>query len=562
METIEKILDNAITGKDYNKNQHVLSPNQFERFQRFSKRVNKFSANFAFFDTEGELVLLSETGELKTDVGALKELSLRVLAANCDDSFGRVYCESEASRTVLSVVLKSSHSPVGTALIDFCNNTYTNHIDIREVFSEMLELLAENFSISFRTDKQIEKITGELSEVYEELVLLYKLSSNMKVIEQDSNFLQMACDSLTDIVSVEGIAILLKKRIDGENQMVVAAGSGLIDIDERMKVILYSRVEKELNRGKEALLDSEVDTPFIYEWSDNIDSIIAVPLYGKKKAGAKPADNPENSNSIIGLMVAVNRIAKPDFDSIDLKLFNSVANSCAVFVENSRLFGDLKELFIGSLKALTSSIDAKDQYTHGHSERVAFISRWIAEKLVDRGALEESQVHKVYLAGLLHDIGKMGIDESVLRKNGKLTDQEFDFIKTHPSTGAGILNQIKQMREIVPGVLYHHERLDGSGYPEGLAGDKVPVIARIIGLADSFDAMTSDRTYRKAMTVDQALERIEEGLGSQFDEEIGRIFIDSNIYHLWNLMNGDTKEIYGADDSVEYGAMAVGALIR
>jgi len=239
-----------------------------------------------------------------------------------------------------------------------------------------------------------------------------------------------------------------------------------------------------------------------------------------------------------------------------------VASGCAVFIENGRLFKDLKELFIGSLKALTSSIDAKDQYTRGHSERVAFISRWIAERIDDQGPLKEDQIHKIYLAGLLHDIGKMGVDEVVLRKKGKLTEQELNHIRMHPSIGAGILGEIKQMRDIVPGVLYHHERIDGKGYPSGLVGKQIPLVGKIVGLADSFDAMISKRTYRRAMTVEEALAEIEKGLGTQFDEEVGRVFIDSDVHQLWDIMQHGFTEIYGNRDSVEYGTVAVGSIIR
>jgi HD-GYP domain-containing protein (c-di-GMP phosphodiesterase class II) len=269
-----------------------------------------------------------------------------------------------------------------------------------------------------------------------------------------------------------------------------------------------------------------------------------------------------NNQSIMGMMVAVNRIGKRDFDSTDIKLFNSVAGGCAVFIENGRLFRDLKELFIGSLKALTSSIDAKDKYTHGHSERVAFISRWIAERLSETEPLDEEQIHKIYLAGLLHDIGKIGIDEAVLRKTGKLTDEEFDRVRRHPLIGAGILREIKQMRDIVPGVLCHHERLDGRGYPNGLAGDQVPLSGRIVGLADSFDAMTSKRTYRDALSVEIALDEIERGLGTQFDEKIGRIFLDSDIDQLWEIIRDGFSEIYSGGQTQDYGATAVGTLIR
>jgi HD-GYP domain-containing protein (c-di-GMP phosphodiesterase class II) len=270
----------------------------------------------------------------------------------------------------------------------------------------------------------------------------------------------------------------------------------------------------------------------------------------------------QNDNSTTGLMVAINRIDKPDFNSIDVKLFNSVANSCAVFIENGRLFNDLKELFIGSLKALTSSIDAKDPYTRGHSERVAFISQWIAEGIAGEETLKEEQIHKIYLAGLLHDIGKIGIGEAVLCKEGKLSERELSHIRKHPSIGAGILGGIKQMRDIVPGVLCHHERIDGRGYPNGLAGKQIPLIGKIVGLADSFDAMISKRTYRRAMTIEETLEEIEKGLGTQFDEKAGRVFIDSDIYQLWDIIKDGFTEIYGTGSSVEYGTVAVESIIK
>lgn len=342
----------------------------------------------------------------------------------------------------------------------------------------------------------------------------------------------------------------------------MAAGSGLIDIDERMAAILHSRLADEVSRGAEALLDSEVDSPFRYEWPNSIRNIIAVPLRGKEKNEADSVMRAEQDASIIGLMVAVNRMDKPDFDSTDVKLFTSVASGCAVFIENGRLFNDLKELFVGSLRALTNSIDAKDQYTRGHSERVALISRWIAERITGENVLEEEEIHKVYLAGLLHDVGKIGIEESVLRKAGRLTDEERQCITRHPAIGASILRGIKQMRDIVPGVLCHHERIDGKGYPNGLAGDDIPLIGRIVGLADSFDAMTSKRTYRNAMSVERALEEVRRGLGTQFDESLGHTFLNSDISHLWDIIQDGGTQVYGTGHIADYGIAAVGTLLR
>jgi HD-GYP domain-containing protein (c-di-GMP phosphodiesterase class II) len=556
----------------------TLTISQQSQFESFGAKINKFGVNFAVCNTADEIVLLCEAGAFQSNNEQLSKLNHQVLdkyngqSASEESGSGISIWRFGDTNLILAVVLRSARvsnkdgDVIGTAFIDMgekssyqgCVTPYNtgsgNSVKTdSDYFAQMLGLLEEKFQAETKAEKQIEMVGSELAQTYEELVLLHKISTNMKVTESDANFLQMACDSLTEIVSVEGIAILLEKTIDDKQQLVVAAGSGLIDLDEETAAMLHSGLVEEINSGKEALLDSEVDSAFKYDWPSNINNIIAVPLCGKEKT--------ETGNGIMGLMVAINRIGKQDFDSTDIKLFNSVAGGCAVFIENGKLFKDLKELFIGSLKALTSSIDAKDKYTHGHSERVAFISRWIAEKLSEQEQLDEDQINRVYLAGLLHDIGKIGIEEEVLRKKGKLTDEEYECIKQHPSIGAGILHEIKQMRDIIPGVLSHHERVDGKGYPDGLVGEQIPLIGKIVQLADSFDAMTSRRTYRDAMTVEQALEQIEKGLGTQFDEKIGRIFLDSDIGLLWDIIQNGFNKIYQSGSSAEYGAAAVGTLI-
>jgi HD-GYP domain-containing protein (c-di-GMP phosphodiesterase class II) len=552
-----------------------IEPLQLHELQKFGSRINHFGYNFGVLDTDGNFVVFCEGESFKSNKQQLEEFGKLVINQNCEKNDlsqkNREVKHLNNTNYVLAVVLEtycSEYKPsetVGAAMIDFGEissermNTFSENI---KYFEEILFLLADNFKIKTQSHKQIEMVSTELARVYEELVLLHKMSTNMRVTEADSNFLQMACDNLTEIVYVEGIAILLEKSIDNEQHFVIAAGSGLIDIDEQTSESLYDRLTDEINSGKDALLDSEVDAPFKYNWPDYIKNIIVVPLCGKDKGESSFTSRTQNDNYIIGFMVAINRIGKQDFDSTDVKLFNSVASGCAVFIENRRLFKDIKELFIGSLKALTSSIDAKDNYTHGHSERVAFISRWIAEKLSEQEQLEEEQLHTVYLAGLLHDIGKIGIDETLLRKNGKLNEEEFTRIKMHPAIGAGILREIKQMRDIVPGVLCHHERVDGRGYPDGLSGDQIPLIGKIVGLADSFDAMTSKRTYRDAMSIEQALAEIKKGLGTQFDEKIGRVFLESDVYKLWEIIRDGFGDVYRNSASAEYGTAAVGMLIK
>jgi HD-GYP domain-containing protein (c-di-GMP phosphodiesterase class II) len=547
----------------------VLDASQRRDLEKFGERLARFGVNFAVVAADGALVVRVSGGRFESNADQLTEAGRHILdraiQQHCEGGEVPLWQLADAS-LLLGVpllrppVASGYREPVGVALLDLGDGAAGGAAV--EYFQEMLRLAAQNFQTAIRTEEQIETVGVELARVYEELVLLHRISMNMRVTESDTNFLQLACDSLTDIVLVEGIAVLLERIVEGDRKLVVAAGSGLIDIDDGMAAALQGRLTEEMSRGREALLDSEVDSPFRYAWPASVRNIIAVPLCAKDKGDSSSVRRGKGTVSIIGLMVAVNRVDKPDFDSTDIKLFTSVASGCAVFIENGRLFNDLKELFVGSLKALTNSIDAKDPYTRGHSERVALISRWIAERVAEREPLEEEQIHKIYLAGLLHDIGKIGIDESVLRKNGKLTPEERACIGRHPSIGAGILRGIKQMREIVPGVLCHHERVDGTGYPDGLKGDEIPLTGKIVQLADSFDAMTSRRTYRDAMSVEHALSEIRRGLGTQFDAQIGTIFLESDVDRLWEIIQQDGPENYDTAHFADYGTEAVGTLLR
>jgi len=519
----------------------ALSANQLDMLARFAARINKFGANFAAFDTSGVPIQDSPTGNFDSGQGQLAQYAALALQEQSDG-----VCRMGPRDEVLVVRLRSIDETVGVAVIDM-HDTDCDKVH-REYIAEMLLSFAEQFEAAEKAAKQIEKVGTELARTYEELMLLYKLSTSTKVTQSTATYLQMACDQITLLVDVGGIAIFLERQLEGEKRFVLTAGSGVVEIDQFAAETLEIRLAEELKSGKEALLDSIVDSSFKYDWPDGIQNIIAVPLHA--------------GDRIIGLMVATNIIGKQDFDSTDVKLFNSVANQCAVFIENNRLFGDLKELFIGSLKALTNSIDAKDQYTRGHSERVAFISRWIAERLAQQRPIDEEQIHKIYLAGLLHDIGKIGINETVLRKGGKLSSGDFNHIKSHPRVGADILADIKQMKDIVPGILYHHEHVDGTGYPEGLTGDEIPLIGKIISLADAFDAMTSKRVYREAMSTKRALAEIEKNLGTQFDPEVGQVFIKSDIRKLAKIIQDGFIESWDYSNFSEYGADAVGALIR
>ncbi|MBN1615432.1 MAG: HD-GYP domain-containing protein [Deltaproteobacteria bacterium] len=206
----------------------------------------------------------------------------------------------------------------------------------------------------------------------------------------------------------------------------------------------------------------------------------------------------------------------------ELKLLSSIAEQLAIVISNADLYRDLENFVINVVKSLVSTIEAKDTYTKGHSDRVYHYSLVLAEAL----DLDDEQMDNLSWAAILHDIGKIGIPESILNKPARLSDQEYDIVKQHPGQGTRILKPLKQLLRSLPGILHHHERYDGAGYPDGLKGEDIPLMARIISVADTFDAITSVRAYRSDKTPEEALAIMEEVAGTQLDPRLVKVFKD------------------------------------
>ena len=222
---------------------------------------------------------------------------------------------------------------------------------------------------------------------------------------------------------------------------------------------------------------------------------------------------------LIGVLQALNKI-EGEFTVEDQELMETLAHQVAIAVENSNLYTELRSGFVSTVEVLTEVIEKRDRYTGGHSKRVAYYSVCIAKHY---GLTREEQ-EEVRLSALLHDIGKVGVEDRILKKPAPLDEYEWPEMKKHPLLGAEIMKRAEHLSEVMKGMLYHHERWDGKGYPEELKGEEIPLVARIIAVADTYDAMVSTRPYRKGMDPKIAYDEISRGSGTQFDPGVVAAF--------------------------------------
>jgi HD-GYP domain-containing protein (c-di-GMP phosphodiesterase class II) len=368
---------------------------------------------------------------------------------------------------------------------------------------------------------ELHSLSEQLANSYEELSLIYQISGGMRVNRGASDFFRQACQDVLDVMNVQGVGVCLMG--DGESRVEpVLYGSAKMPNEALRRFVDNLLPVLRKRKGPLLVADTRADEAFAWT-ADSLSSFLAVPL--------------QRQDQVLGCMFAVNKEAGV-FDSVDSKLLNSIATESAIYVENSSLYSDVHGLMMGLLHSLTSAVDAKDAYTCGHSERVALLSRHIALEI----GLPDTEVEEIYMAGLLHDVGKIGVPESVLQKTGKLTSEEFDLMKKHPQIGARILADVKQVKALIPGVLHHHERYDGKGYPTGLSGTNIPLMGRIICLADCFDAMTSNRTYRKALPIEVAVTEIRRCAGTQFDPALAESFVKTGPDRFRELLRNHAEK--------------------
>ena len=357
---------------------------------------------------------------------------------------------------------------------------------------------------------QLDISAQQIAQSFEEQCWLRDLARNMSISPETANanlLAQGILRPMVDLLRSEELFLLVREdettRSGLTSSYFGTEKISIAEVAQLMQTLVQTKPTGALVLNKTSLLAGRVH------------SLVAVPILSCERP--------------LGYIVAINRLPPsantfhlmaPEFGRVEVGLLEEASVLLSTQTHNIRLILDSQHLALGTLQAMSRAIDARDPYTRGHSERVARLSFELAEIL----GLEETACQEIYVAGILHDVGKIGVPDRVLLKAGALSDEEFDIIKQHPEIGYRIVEQLGKLHFTLPGVLYHHERWDGRGYPQGLAGDDIPLMARIIAVADSFDAMTSSRPYRNAMPLAQACEIIQEGSGKQWDAMIVRCF--------------------------------------
>jgi HD-GYP domain-containing protein (c-di-GMP phosphodiesterase class II)/ligand-binding sensor protein len=288
---------------------------------------------------------------------------------------------------------------------------------------------------------------------------------------------------------------------DGAKDFALVACKGLSDEDI---AFLKSKILKRIGNDQKPLIINNVDEEF---QNTTFNKLLSIPL--------------KIRNKLLGVITLGNKASGESFTISDKALLSALVIEGSIFIENANLNRNIHNLFIDIIKAFITTIEAKDPYTRGHSERVTEISLAIAKEM----SLPFNKLVGVKLSALFHDIGKIVIFDDILLKNGALTKKEFDRVKRHPIIGGRIIRNIQSLRKVLPGVVFHHERYDGGGYPKGLKGREIPLYGKIIAISDAFDAMTSDRPYRRKMSPEEAVQEIRVNSGRQFDPEVVKEFL-------------------------------------
>jgi HD-GYP domain-containing protein (c-di-GMP phosphodiesterase class II) len=432
---------------------------------------------------------------------------------------GRNYLSKDASRDPAWMGEVSSNKGFSTSDILACPIKYGDDV------IGVVEVLNKKQGMFHKQDmKRLSKLTPHIAVFIKYLIdeagqhalidmqaKLYELSKMLNSNLDTKAVVRGAMEAIVSLVNAEVGSLLLVDKEKKELFFEVALGDSEKTLKE-IRLKFGQGIAGWVAQEKQPIIvnDTSKDERF-YKKADEktgfiTRNILCVPVLSR--------------NEVIGVMQALNK-KEGGFSKRDLKLLTSLTDQVAIALENASLHEELKQTFVEVVESLAEAIEKRDPYTGGHTKRVVQYSLMIADEI----HLDGEERDRLKMGALLHDVGKIGIDDSVLRKPAKLDEIEFEKMKAHPSIGADILGKIPQIKNIIPGILHHHEWYNGKGYPDGLSGNTLPEIARIISIADTYDAMTTDRPYRKGLTHDFAIAELKKFSGTQFDPQFVNAFI-------------------------------------
>lgn len=370
--------------------------------------------------------------------------------------------------------------------------------------------LAQMLSYMANCEEDNELLTIENNEIHGEMRVLYNLTEKLTASKSVSECIKISFNELIKITKGEFTGILLRDST-GE-ALILEEASGPIVVGEKV-INNYDKLFKEMNGKSEIISNTSINEDYAC-FQPEVKSLMYSPI--------------KIRNKVIGL-IFVGSESEEGFTSKDVKILSAVAFQTASAIENTKLYEDLKKTFTDVVYVLSETIEKRDYYTGGHTKRVMELSASIGRFM----NLPKEEIERLSLAAILHDIGKIGIRDSVLNKTSELDDTEFEIMKMHPIFGDEILNRVDQLHNITPGIRSHHERFDGTGYPDGLKGEEIDIIARIIAVADTFDAMTTDRPYRKGIDKEVAIKELNKYSGIQHDSEVVEAF--TKLFYKTNI---------------------------
>jgi HD-GYP domain-containing protein (c-di-GMP phosphodiesterase class II) len=491
--------------------------------------LDESGGNLEFYIVRGEKE--PELKGVKMDAG--KGIAGRVLATakpvlieNAEDA--EIYRKIDETvgyktRSLIAVPIKLGGRSIG--VLEGVN------IDAEEVktpaqLSELFESLASIISVTIEHMRLVDRLQHELQTIRTLLDVSRTVNSSLDL----RDVLETVMSSAEKLLGVEAASLLLLDKKRKNLEFHVAHG----EKKNALTVLKSIPVEKGI-AGYVARTGVPVicnDTSKDKRFDNFIDTITG---YKTRTALSAPIGS---SGETIGVLEVINKKNGAPFEEEDLKLLQTIANESAVAVKNSLLLEEKNELFEGGIEALAKTLDARDEYNFGHAARVAFFAERIARTCrPDDYMLHES----VRIAGLIHDIGKVGIPDSVLLKPGPLDAKEIAIARAHVGASIDITSSMRMSGDTLLAVRYHHERHDGAGYPEGMKGGEIPLSARILSVADAFDAMTSGRSYHEKKSLEEAAAEIKSLAGAQFDPDVVEIFLLALEHGLLDENNGETK---------------------